>query len=164
MRSIFICSDGLEEMMSSAPESCVGRHRVGSLREMRDVLASLPTAEAAHSLDLMGHSTRDMHLLRFGKTVVDMADVRIATFFDTLRREHLGRLRIEAVRLLGCETAVTIVGQRTMRALARTLGVRVLGSRKPLYKTHYAPDGFCPAFQTALIEATELPNPPARLG
>ena len=164
MRSIVISSDGLEEMMISAPESCVGRHRVGSLREMRDVLASLQPSEAAHSLDLLGHSTRDTHLLRLGKTIVDMADVRIATFFDALRREHFERLRIEQVRLLGCETAVTVVGQRTMRSLARTLGVRVIGSRKPLYKTHYSPDGFCAEFQSALIDASDLPTPPARLG
>ncbi len=161
-RSIIITSTGIEEMMIGAPESCVHRHSVHSLTEMQAVLADLESSDELTTLDLVGHSTRDTRLLRMGKTVVDTADVRIAEFFGRARH-HMARLKLDEIRLLGCETAVEVVGQRTLRTLARILGVRVLGTRKRLLKTHYTSSGFDSKFAATLIESAQLPNPPCRL-
>jgi hypothetical protein len=162
--SIIFSSDAIEDMMTSEPESCLGRHRVTSLADMRRVLETLVPAEQPRTLDLIGHSTRDAKLLRLGKTVVDMADVRIAQFFERLAGEHLARLQIVAIRLLGCETAVEVVGQKTIRSLTRLVGVKVYGTRKMITKTHYKPDGFDETFaDIALVEASYLPNPSRRL-
>lgn len=163
-QSIIITSDAIEDMMMIAPESCVGRHRARSLSDLRRALECLGPREESCTLDLIGHSTRDAKLLRLGKTVIDMTDMRVARFFDELAVEHLRRLNIAAVRLLGCETAVDVVGQRTMRILARALSTKVYGTRKMILKTHYKPDGFDAAFaQIALVETAHLPNPPHRL-
>lgn len=161
-RSIIISSEGIEETMVAAPESCVGRHLVRSLTEMQSVLAETQPGDQPLTLDLLGHSTRDTRLLRMGKTIIDVADARVAGFFERLKI-HTTRLNIDEVRLLGCETAVEVVGQRTMRVLARMLDVRVFGSRKRLMKTHYNADGFDPVFSATLIESAQLPNPPCRL-
>ena len=54
--------------------------------------------------------------------------------------------QVTAVRLLGCETAVTDAGQRTLRMLSQTLRLPVFGTRKPLLKSHCTSAGFDPAF------------------
>jgi len=61
----------------------------------------------------------------------------------------------DCLRLLGCETAVSPGGQRTLRLLARTLRVPVLGSTRPLLKSHYDERGFNPAFAHVLVEASD---------
>ena len=71
-------------------------------------------------------------------------------------RKHLPRLEVVAVCLLGCETAVSPSGKRTLRLLARTLGIPVFGAIKPLMKSHYSKLGFDPAFACVLVEASEL--------
>ena len=86
-----------------------------------------------------------------------MLDPQVAGFFTTLARDQLlTRLHVTAVRLLGCETAVTDAGQRTLRMLSHTLGLPVFGTRKPLFKTHSNSAGFDPAFAHVLIEAAPL--------
>jgi hypothetical protein len=60
------------------------------------------------------------------------------------------------VRLLGCETAVSPGGQRTLRLLAQTLRVPVFGATRPLMKSHYDERGFNPAFARVVVEAAEL--------
>src|SRR5205807_911213 len=71
----------------------------------------------------------------------------------------LARLRVTAVRMLGCETAVTDAGQRTLRMLSQTLRLPVFGTTKPLLKTHSNGAGFDPAFAHILIEAAALTGP-----
>jgi hypothetical protein len=66
----------------------------------------------------------------------------------------LPRLQVTAVRLLGCETAVTDAGQRTLRMLSQTLRLPVFGTRKPLLKSHSNSAGFDPAFAHLLTEAS----------
>ena len=61
-----------------------------------------------------------------------------------------------AVRLLGCETAVTEAGQRTLRMLAQTLRLPVYGTRVPLLKSHSDAAGFNPVFSHLLAEAAQL--------
>jgi len=109
------------------------------------------------TLDLSGRSTRDHHLLRLGDDRVDMLDPAVARFFRSIVDDHLpSRLKVAAVRLLGCETAVSPCGKRTLRLLARTLGIPVYGSIKPLMKSHYDELGFNPTFAQVLVEASEL--------
>ena len=162
--SIIITSDAIEDMMMSEPESCLGRYRADSLSSLLRVLETHEPTKSAVTLDLIGHTTREAKLLRIGKTVIDLADLRVARFFERLACDHIPRLHITTLRLLGCESAVEIIGQRTMRGLARTLGVKVYGTRKMIMKTHYKPEGFDPDFAAiALIETAQLPNPPRRL-
>jgi hypothetical protein len=104
-------------------------------------------ARTPATLDLIGHSTRDHHLLRLGNTPIDMLDRQVARFFRDLADEGLlARLHIGAVRLLGCQTAVTDAGQRTLR-------LPVFGTLTPLLKSHSNAGGFDPAFSHLLAEA-----------
>jgi hypothetical protein len=61
--------------------------------------------------------------------------------------------------LLGCETAVTDAGQRTLRMLSQTLRLAVFGTCKPLLKSHSDSAGFNPAFAHILVEASALTGP-----
>ena len=135
-------------------------HVVGSLAEMRAVLESMLAHEPhpARSLDLLGHSTRDLRVVRFGRDVIDMFDREIERFFRRLAADRLlPRLDVQALRLLGCATATTPGGQRTMQRLARVLGMPVYGTTKPLMKSHFTTTGFHPAFErSCLIETSQL--------
>jgi hypothetical protein len=158
--SINIASpDCAEAFFAGRAPRCVNLQSAGSLAELREALDEHrrddPVSPAM--LDLIGHSTRDHHLLRLGDTPIDMLDHRVAGFFGGLARSGvLPRLHIGAVRLLGCETAVTDSGQRTVRMLAQTLRLPVFGTLKPLLKSHSTVDGFDPAFHHLLIEASDL--------
>jgi hypothetical protein len=134
-------------------------HRASSLPELRDVLESLRGQPygGARSLDLLGHSTSGHHLLRLGNTPIDMLNPTVSRFFQGLAAsELLPALGIDAVRLLGCETAVTDAGHRTIRMLARTLGLAVYGTLVPLVGRHWRADVFDPAFAHLLVEASAL--------
>jgi hypothetical protein len=117
-----IISPDAEEVYFGPIVRCVNLHRANSLGDLRAVLEQRlggPTSPV--TLDLMGHSTRDHHLLRLGDDRIDMLDPFVARFFRSLADEHLlPRLEVVAMRLLGCETAVSPGGKRTLRLLART--------------------------------------------
>jgi hypothetical protein len=132
-----------------------------SLPELRGVLESVrfrvDPLGRPRSLDLLGHSTDGHHLLRLGKTAIDMLDPAVATFFSTVATtDLLPALGIVSVRLLGCETAVTDEGHRTMRMLSRTLGLPVFGTLAPLLHNHWGQNGFEAAFGHLLVEVSEL--------
>ena len=111
------------------------------------------------TLDLIGHSTREHHLLRLGDTPIDMLDRQVARFFRALAEDQLlPSLQIVAVRLLGCVTAVTDGGQRMLRMLAHTLDLPVYGTSVRQLKSHSNADGFNPAFSHILVEASALPR------
>jgi hypothetical protein len=150
--------DCAEEFFAGAIARCVTLRRAASLAELREVLEHcLDDPAQPVTLDLIGHSTRGHRLLRLGRTPINMLDPQVAGFFTTLARDQLlTRLHVTAVRLLGCETAVTDAGQRTLRVLSHTLGLPVFGTRKPLFKTHSNSAGFDPAFAHVLIEAAAL--------
>src|SRR5262245_17647358 len=134
-------------------------YRAGSLLELRDVLESLRGQPygGARSLDLLGHSTSGHHLLRLGRTPIDMLNPAVSRYFQGLAAsELLPALGISAVRLLGCETAVTDAGHRTIRMLARALGMPVYGTLVPLVDRHWQGDLFNPAFAHLLVEASAL--------
>lgn len=132
-----------------------------SLPELQRVLESarvrVDPAVRPRSLDLLGHTTADHHLLRLGRTAIDMLDPVVARFFGTLAATGLlPALGIVAVRLLGRETAATEMGHRTMRMLSRTLQLPVYGTLVPLLGNRWDQNGFDGAFGHLLIEASEV--------
>lgn len=147
------------EDISAAPGRSLERHVVAGLEELRRVLEGLVGgARRPASLDLSGHSTRAGKLLRLGDDVIDMLDPWTERFFRRLADDELlPRLNLRAVRLLGCETAVTPTGRRTLRGLAHTLRLPVFGTTKALYKSHYDALGFDAAFEGVLAEAARFP-------
>jgi hypothetical protein len=138
---------------------CVDLHHAATLTDLRAVLTRHAGGAARPAtLDLIGHSTRHHHLLRLGGTPIDMLDPVVARFFRTLARDGLlSDAKIVALRLLGCQTAVTEAGQRTVRMLAHVLRLPVYGTRVPLLKSHSNATGFNAVFNHLLVEATHLP-------
>jgi hypothetical protein len=150
--------DCAEAFFAGRVSRCVDLHHAGSLPELRRVLEHrLDRGVSPTVLDLLGHSTRDHHLLRLGQTPIDMLDPNVERFFAALADDEvLPRLGIVALRLLGCETAVTVAGRRTMRMLSYTVGVPVFGTTKPLLKSHHHAEGFDAAFAHLLVEASAV--------
>ena len=156
-----VMSPDTEQVYRSRPERCASAHRASSLAELRAILESLRGKAAApgalRSLDLLGHSTSGHHLLRLGSTPIDMLDPVVARFFRAQATADLmSSLGIRTVRLLGCQTAVTDAGQRTIRMLSRALRMPVYGTLVPLHGSHWQADGFNPAFARILVEAAQL--------
>jgi hypothetical protein len=86
-----------------------------------------------------------------------MLDPAVARFFRAQAAADLmSSLGIGAVRLLGCQTAVTDAGQRTIRMLSRALRMPVYGTLVPLLGSHWQADEFNPAFAGLLVEASQL--------
>src|SRR5262249_28395381 len=129
LSTISVLSTGVAELFERGPIAHYPHHRVGSLFELRGVLDALPDG-AGRTLDLVGHSRRGTKLLALGTTTLDMLDRRVARFFAELAAGRvLARAGVVHVRLLGCETAVCPTGQRTIKMLARTLGMPAFGTR-----------------------------------
>ncbi len=133
---------------------------VRSLAEIGPVLeayAAEPIGPAVH-VDLIGHSTRRSRLLQMGGTVVDLHDVRVRNVFEEIARSRvLPRAHAVSLRLLGCETAVSDTGKRTLRLLSDLLGLPVFGTNRRLSRTHYTVEGFNPLFGFALVEGAPSP-------
>jgi hypothetical protein len=129
-----------------------------SLKDLYEVLHARlddPPTAGGRTLDLIGHSTREHRLLRLGGTPVDMLDPFVFQFFQAVAAERLlPRLRITAVRLLGCETAVTESGRMTVRLLGKALDLPVYGTLKPLLKSHSTAAGFHPSFEHLLSDCS----------
>jgi hypothetical protein len=154
-------SPDTEQIYGRHAARCASAHRAGSLAELRAVLESLPGEAAApgalRSLDLLGHSTAGHHLLRLGSTPIDMLDPVVARFFRaSATADLMASLGIGTVRLLGCQTAVTDAGQRTIRMLSHALRMPVYGTLVPLYGSHGQAEGFNPAFAHVLVAASQL--------
>ena len=114
----------------------------------------------AMAIDLVGHSTRDHQLLRLGSSTIDALDLGVLRFFEAIARSGVLReLNAACLRLLGCETALSPSGQRTMRLLASTLGIPVYGARKRLSRTHHTERGFDPRFEHVLVAAHPRKTP-----
>lgn len=162
MAALNIGSPDIEAFFAGRRPRCVGMQCAGSLDELRGRLEECPRGSGSPvTLDLIGHSTRGHHLLRLGDTPIDMLNPGVARFFRELAASGLpARLTIVAVRLLGCETAVTDSGHRTLGLLAHTLRLPVFGTTKPLLKSHYNAGGFDPAFAHLLVGAPARPGSP----
>jgi hypothetical protein len=160
MASLNVISPDAEDVFFGPIARLAELHRASSLSELRALLERLDRpAEACRTttLDLIGHSTRDHHLLRLGDDRVDMLDPAVARFFRALANDGvLSRLGIAAVRLLGCETAVTAGGKRTLRMLSTAIRLPVFGATRTLAKSHYDERGFDPVFARILVEASRV--------
>ncbi len=154
--SINLVSVGALDVLSETLKASGATHFVRSLAEARRVLDAYgerPPGAAVH-VDLLGHSTRDHRLLRLGGTVVDALDPLVRRFFEEVGRSGvLQAMNAVSLRLLGCETAVSPSGMRTLRMLANLLGLPVVGSSKRLSRTHYTERGFDPRFGAVLVAA-----------
>lgn len=154
--SINIVSFDVLDVLSEPLKAAENTTIVKSLREARQVLDvyGAKPQQPAITVDLLGHSTRDHRLLRLGGTVIDALDPLVRRFFEEVERSQvLVAMNAVSVRLLGCETAVSPSGQRTLRMLADILGLPVFGSRKRLSRTHHTATGFNPLFESVLIRA-----------
>ncbi len=134
-----------------------------------DLMAAARTLPGrARTLDLIGHSTPDLSLLRIGGDwVLDGSRRTTRAFFRELAdHDVMATLGVRAVRLLGCETALTLQGRVTICELAEILGVEVLGTRGMLRASHYRPAGFNSDCLHGLVGASALlgSSPPSRLG
>jgi hypothetical protein len=147
--------DCAETFFAGRAARCASLYHAASLTELRSVLQRRADHPASpRTLDLIGHSTRGHRLLRLGRTAIDMLDPDVARFFAGLAGSGLlPQLRISAVRLLGCETATTDAGLRTLRLLSYVLGLPVYGTRIPLLKSHSNAAGFDPAFAHVLVRS-----------
>lgn len=156
MPSITIAGRDNDSTVQGMIDRCREVHRAGTLDELRAVLDGLPEGTGA-SLDLVGHSTRAARLLRLDQTVIDMFDIKVASFFQQLADDGvLARIGVVSLRLLGCSTASQPPGQRTIQRLARVLELPVYGTTKPIMKSHYTAEGFNPAFVQLLVESAQL--------
>ena len=160
--SINIVSIGALETIPDAMRCAANTFIATSLRDVGralEVAAARPRA-AALAIDLIGHSTRDHQLLRLGASTIDMLDPGVHRFFEDVARSGILRdLHATCLRLLGCETALSPSGQRTMRTLASVLRIPVYGSRKRLSRMHHTERGFHPRFQHVLVEAAQRGSP-----
>jgi hypothetical protein len=142
----------IPDAMAHAPSTVIATSLEDVTRAL-DMQAARPRA-AALAINLVGHSTRDHQLLRLGSTTIDMLDLGVRRFFEAIARRGILRdLNAVCLRLLGCETARSPSGQRTMRLLAAVLELPVYGTRKRLSRMHNTELGFDPAFAHVLVEA-----------
>jgi hypothetical protein len=112
---------------------------------------------APRTLDLIGHSTAGTSLLVMGDWVIDATSPTVIAFFRELAEQNVvARLGLQAVRLLGCATAVTEHGRYTVCALADLLGIEVVGTTAPVLASYYEPAGFSRDRRYLLTSATEL--------
>jgi hypothetical protein len=144
-----IVSAGALETISEPMARAANTFIVTSLPGMThalEVQAARPRV-AALAVDLVGHSTRDHQLLRLGSTTIDALDLGVLRFFERVARSGiLCDINAVCLRLLGCETATSPSGQRTMRLLTSVLKIPVYGTRKRIMRTHYTERGFHPLF------------------
>lgn len=100
------------------------------------------------TFDLIGHSVND--LLQLGDWLIDSSAVPWFQVHASLLR------RFQAVRLLGCHTAVSPEARRTICAIADALGIEVWGTTGFVFHYHYRTSGFDPAWQFLLKSASDL--------
>jgi hypothetical protein len=153
--------DVVPATMLRAPTTVVAASLHDVTRALTAQAARPPTSPIA--IDLVGHSTSAHQLLRLGSTVIDALDLAVFRFFEAIGRSGILRdINAVCLRLLGCETATSPCGVRTMRLLSSVLEIPVYGSRKRLSRTHHTAQGFNPIFRHVLVDATG-DVPPAEL-
>jgi hypothetical protein len=114
-------------------------------------------AVAPKTLDLIGHTRSSASLLTLGDWVIDSADPTTAAFMRWLAEHRvLPRLGVQALRLLGCNSAGSAHGRATICALGDLLGLEIYGSKQLLYAVHYGSEGFRDCWRFLLVAASEL--------
>jgi hypothetical protein len=133
--------------------------------DVEDVLGRLACANVGpaipRTLDLIGHSTPDRSLLVLGDWVIDGTSSKVLSFFRGLADcEALARLGVRAVRLLGCETAMSEGGRHTLMALSEILELEVFGTSQMIDAGSYDAGGFRTDREHLLVSATEVGRQP----
>lgn len=129
----------------------------GDLEALLGRLLAAGAPQAARTLDLIGHTTREGSLLVLGSWVIDAASARVRAFFRELAElEVLPRLGVASLRLLGDGTGATAAGRATLARLADILGVEVLGARGALGAARYGRGGLSDEHRHLLISSAEL--------
>ena len=109
------------------------------------------------TLDLIGHSQPGHSLLALGDWVIDANRTSVTAFFRELAdNDVLPRLGIHSMRLLGCHTADTEEGRKTICTLSNILGLEVYGTRHLIYSAHYDGGGFRDDCRHALVCSSDL--------
>lgn len=127
------------------------------LERVLGTLLGCSTTTTPKTLDLIGHSTPGKSLLSIGDWVIDGGSSTVTAFFRELAdNDVFARLGITAVRLLGCRTADTGAGRRTIVTLADLLGIEVFGTRALIYSAHYDAGGFADERRYTLVSSTQL--------
>lgn len=109
------------------------------------------------TLDLVGHSVAGTGALQLGDWIIDTARAGVTAFFRELAElDVLPRLGIHAVRLLGCRTAESAQGRRTICTLSEILGLEVHGTTGIVFANHYNAHGFDDAWRFLLVGASDL--------
>lgn len=124
-----------------------------SLGQLVDAAGDL--APTPKTLDLIGHATPE-GLLRIGDWVIDAESSTVTAFFRGIADvEVLPRIGVTALRMLGCNTAVSARARRTLATLAELLGLDVLGTTSPIYSLHYDTAGFGHAWRFLLASTLD---------
>ncbi|HKE20061.1 MAG TPA: hypothetical protein VKB80_34540 [Kofleriaceae bacterium] len=117
-----------------------------------------PARESTRTLDLIGHSDQT-RLLHLGRSVVDPRQESVRSQFEQIAASGIvEHLNISELRLLGCETAMSVEGQAAIRTLSQILGIRVLGTTKLLYAAYFGEDGLKRRYEPVLSDAANLPD------
>ena len=140
------------------------RMLVDGRAELEEMLSRLlAVAEATgitqppKTLDLIGHSVPVSSQLQLGDWVIDASSPIVTSFFRGLaERNVLPRLGIHAVRLLGCHTACTPAGRRTLTALSDILGIEVYGTSNMIFANHYDAGGFHRDWRFLLVGSADI--------
>jgi hypothetical protein len=109
------------------------------------------------TLDLIGHSVPGTSLLQLGDWVIDAASPTVTAFFRELADFNvLPRIGVHTLRLLGCNTACTEAGRRTLLSLSDILGLQVWGTSNMTFANHYDARGFNPDWRFLLVSSTDI--------
>lgn len=144
--------------LETIPDAMVRAANTAIAASLDDVVPALQAQAArpragALAVDLIGHSTRDHQLLRLGSTTIDLLDLGVRRFFEAIAARGLLRAAdAVCVRLIGCETARSASGQRTLRLLAAIIDLPVHGTRARISRMHNTGRGFDPRFHHLLVE------------
>jgi hypothetical protein len=129
------------------------------VEQILSTLSHAPDQVTSRSLDLIGHSTPDRSLLMLGDWVIDGTSSKVLSFFRGLADEGVfARLGITSIRLLGCETAASATGRRTLIALSDTTELEIYGTSIMLDESAYDAGGF--TAEHVLVSSTELRSEP----
>jgi hypothetical protein len=115
--------------------------------------ATLHFSTDALSVDLVSHATDGV--LGLGEWTVDDQGSMAKELRDHCAAE-LPQLQAGGIRLLGCNTAVTLAGQLAIQHLADVFQTEVSGATVPLYARDFGPDGLIST--NVLADSSSLPK------
>jgi hypothetical protein len=103
------------------------------------------------TLDLIAHAANGV--LLFGDWSIDAED---RDQIDPRLLHSWAPRKLESIRLLGCNTAVTEAGQKAMRHLAEVFGVPIFGTTVPLFLRDFDAGGLSSRGEFTLRETPAL--------